>query len=165
MKKIGLMTLVLLMIVLPLRSVSARGDVVIPGCDLAAQRIFQDEFLPLFEDYAQLREAFIANGDIGRTGGELIALREALETAVADSPACLQGLSLQLVLSVSNFQTAILFLILSVEIDDPPLSESLGQISSHYAQRSDAQFAQAAETIEGWGIAPLAIIDRPADAT
>ena len=111
------------------------------------------------EDYARLREAFVQNGDFGVTGGELIVVRETLEKAITDSPACLDGLALDLVMSVGNMQTAVLFLILSFEIDDAELRASLGEIGSHYAQRSDAQFQAASETIAGWGIDPLARAD------
>jgi hypothetical protein len=164
MKKIGLVTLILLITVLPLRGLSAQGDAAIPGCDVAATDFFQQAFFPLFDDYVRLRDAFIETGDFGVTGGQLIELREALETAIDNSPVCLHGFALQMVMSVGNMQTAILFLILSSQIDDPDLRASLGEIGGHYARRSDEQFQNATEIITGWGMAPLAMTDRPSEA-
>ena len=142
--------LILMMAILPLGSVGAQEGDVIPGCDAGATGYFWEALFPLYQDYTALRADFVEMGDFGVTGGELIQLREDLETAIEASPVCLNGISLQMVMSVGNMQTAILFLILSIEIDDPDLSASLGEIGSHYARRSDSQFQSAAETIAGW---------------
>ena len=159
-----LLVTILMVALLPLASVGAQEGEAVPGCDAAATGYFWGDLFPLYEDYVTLRAAFVETGDFGVTGGELIQLREGLESAIEASPACLNGISLQLVMSVGNMQTAILFLILSVQIDDPDLSASLGEIGGHYARRSDSQFQTAAETIAGWQPDPLALAERPPEA-
>jgi hypothetical protein len=131
------------------------------GCTASEAAYFEAYLYPLFEDYTALREAFVAAGNIGQAGGELIALRAQLTTALEDSPACLDGFSLDLALSVADMQTGILFLILSFEVDDPALAERFQQIGLYYGAQSDEQYVAAAESIAGWNARSLTVEGNP----
>jgi hypothetical protein len=155
------MLLLVLPIVLLMGSISSHAQMGVSGCTAAEAVYFEAYLYPVFEDYTALREAFMEAGNIGQAGGELIALRAQLTTALEDSPACLDAFALDFALSMANMQTGILFLILSFEMDDPALSERFQQMGLYYGAQSDVQYAAAAETISGWNAESLTIQGEP----
>ena len=138
-------------------SIGAHVQAEVPGCTAAEAVYFQEYLYPVFEDYTVLREAFVEDGNIGQVGGELIGLRAQLDTVLEDSPTCLDGLALDLALSMANMQTGILFLILSFELNDPVLAERFQQMGLYYTSQSDAQFAAAAEAMNSFAAKSLVI--------
>jgi hypothetical protein len=151
----------LVVIVLLGSSIGTYAEVETPGCAAVDTIYFEEHLYPIFEDYTVLRKAFVAEGDIGQTGGELIGLRAQLTAALEESPACLDRFVLDLALSMADTQTGILFLILSLEVDDSAMSERFQQIGLYYSAQSDAQYTVAAESIAGWRAKSLGIEGDP----
>lgn len=144
MKQILSLVLVILLLA---GAIGVYAETAAPVCDAADEAYFEEYLYPLFADYTALREAFVETGNIGQAGGELIALRAELAAVLEESPTCLDGLVLDLALSMADMQTGILFLILSFEIDDPDLAERFQQMGLYYTQQSDGQYAAAAEVL------------------
>jgi hypothetical protein len=141
--------------------IGVHGEVDVPGCDAAGAVYFEEYLYPVFADYTALRQAFVAEGNIGQVGGELIALRARLDSVLEDSPACLDGFALDLALSMANMQTGILFLILSFEMDDPALAERFQQMGLYYGGQSDGQYVLAVEAIASFTAKRLVIEGEP----
>jgi len=119
-------------------------------CNATDVAYFEQHLYPVFEDYTALRYKSLAQRHLGKAGGELLKRRAQLDTALEDSPACLNGFALDLVLSMANMQAGLLFLILSFEVDEPALAERFQQIGLYYGAQSDEQYTAAAETVTGW---------------
>jgi hypothetical protein len=138
-------------------SIGSHAQADVPGCTAAQAVYFQEYLYPVFEDYTALREAFVAEGNFGQVGGELIGLRAQLDEVLQDSPTCLDGVVLDLALSMANLQTGILFLILSFEMDDPALAERFQQMGLYYTSQSDRQYVAAAEVMGSFAAKRLTI--------
>ena len=163
MGKRAILLAVLILLALSVMAVGAEkpADDSLAGCSAADKAYFEEHLYPVFADYTALREALVEDGNIGQTGGELIGLRAQLDSALEDSPACLDGLVLDLALSMANMQTGILFLILSFEIDDPALAERFQQMGLYYGGQSDRQYVAAAEVMGRFTAKRLVIEGEP----
>ena len=150
---------VLILLVLSVMVVGAEEptDALMVDCNAADRAYFQEHLYPVFEDFAALREAFVESGNFGQMGGELIGLRAQLDSVLEDNPGCLDGVALDLALSMANLQTGILFLILSFEMDDPALAERFQQMGLYYTSQSDRQYVAAAEVMGSFAAKRLTI--------
>ena len=148
-------------IVLLMGSIGSHAQADVPACTASEAAYFEEYLYPVFAGYTALREALVADGNFGQAGGELIVLRAELDAALEDSPACLDGIVLDLALSMADMQIGILFLILSLEMDDPALAERFQQMGLYYGGQSDEEYTAAAEAIAAWNAKSLTVGGDP----
>ena len=149
MKRSGIVVIILMTLWMP-SWLGAQSGELVGDCDAEASAYFWEHQYGLFEDYQELRSSFIATGDYSVIGSELLHLQMTIEEAIIASPACLDGISLRLFMSISDLHNALFFAILAFNSNDTTFRQGFQELGEQLMGRSDEHYQVVAEMIQIW---------------